>query len=97
MELTSFLPEIMLNMSFDELLYIIPNYYQFCYAVTIEENFLVAQKNILENLLNPFSKILLAKLNKLKIDTLKYNLNDVFFGITTKVCARKVIYSLSDY
>ena len=102
MELTSFLPEIMLNMSFDELLYIIPNYYQFCYAVTIEENFLAAQKKILENLLNPFSKILLAKLNNLKIEPLEYNLNDDNYIIfcrhaTTKgmYAPGKVIYSIT--
>ena len=101
-ELTSFLPEIMLHMSFDELLYIIPNYYQFCYAVTIEENFLVAQKRILENLLNPFYKILLAKLNNLKIEPLKYNLNDDNYVIfcrhaTTKgmYAPGKVIYSIT--
>ena len=75
-ELTDFLPEIMSNMSFDELLHIIPNYYQFCYTVTLEENFLIAQAKILEKLLNPFSKILINKLNELDIKPLKYNLND---------------------
>ena len=44
-ELTKFLPEIMSRMSFDQLLHIIPNYYQFCYTVTIEENFSIVQNN----------------------------------------------------
>ena len=55
-ELTKFLPEIMSKMSFDELLYIIPNYHQFCYTVTIEQNFLVAQNKILKIYLIHFLK-----------------------------------------
>ena len=74
-ELTKFLPEIMSKMSFDELLYIIPNYYQFYYTITIDQNYLVAQNKILKNLLNPFSKILISKLKELRIEPLKYNLN----------------------
>ena len=46
-ELTKYLPDIMSKMSFDELLYIIPNYYQFCYTITLDQNYLVAQNNIL--------------------------------------------------
>ena len=72
-ELTKFLPEIMSKMSFDDLLYIIPNYYQFCYTVTLEENFLIAQAKILKKLLNPFSKILINKINELDIN-LNYDL-----------------------
>lgn len=101
-ELTDFLPEIMFNMSFDELLHIIPNYYQFCYTVTLEENFLIAQAKILEKLLNPFSKILINKLNELDIKPLKYNLNDDNYlifcrhAITQGMYAPgKVIYSIT--
>ncbi len=75
-ELSKFLPEIMSSMSFDELLYLIPNYYQFCYTITLDQNYLVAQKKILNNLLNPFSEILISRLNELKIEPLKYTLND---------------------
>ena len=75
-ELTNFLPEIMSQMSFDELLLLIPNYYQFCYTITLDQNYLVAQNNILKNLLNPFSKILISRLKMLRIEPLIYNLND---------------------
>lgn len=92
-ELTNLLPEIMLYMSFDELLYIIPNYYQFCYAVTIEENFLITQRKILENLLNPFSKILIKKLKDLKIEPLKYNLNDDNYVIFCRHANTKGMYA----
>ena len=44
-ELTKFLPQIMSKMSFDDLLYIIPNYYQFCYTIT-HQNLFIAQNNI---------------------------------------------------
>ena len=75
-ELTKCLPEIMSKMSFDDLLYIIPNYYQFCYTITLDQNHLVAQNKILKNLLFPFSKILISRLNELSVVPLKYNLND---------------------
>lgn len=75
-ELTKFLPELMSKMSFDDLLYIIPNYYQFCYTITLDQNHLVAQNKILKNLLFPFSKILISRLNELSVEPLKYNLND---------------------
>ncbi len=75
-ELTKFLPQIMSKMSFDDLLYIIPNYYQFCYTITLDQNHLVAQNKILKNLLNPFSKILISRLKELRIGPLKYNLNE---------------------
>ena len=101
-ELTKFLPEIMSKMSFDDLLYIIPNYYQFCYTITLNQNYLVAQNKILKNLLNPFSKILISRLNELRIEPLKYNLNDdnyVIFcrhAITTGMYAPgSVIYSIT--
>ena len=95
-ELTKFLPEIMSKMSFNELLHIIPNYYQFCYTVTIEESFEVAQLKILKNLLNPFSKILISRLKELRIEPLKYNLNEDNYVIfcrhaTTKVCMRQEV------
>lgn len=92
-ELTKFLPEIMSKMSFDQLLHIIPNYYQFCYTVTIEENFLIAQNRILKNLLNPFSKILLSKLKELSIEPLKYNLNDENYAIVCRHATTKGIYA----
>ena len=92
-ELTKFLPEIMSRMSFDQLLHIIPNYYQFCYTVTIEENFLTAQNKILKKLLNPFSKILVSKLKELKIEPLKYNLNDKNYVIFCRHATTKGIYA----
>ena len=55
-QLTEFLPDIMSKMSFEELLYIVPNYYQFCYTVTIEKKFNESQNKILNKLLNPFLK-----------------------------------------
>ena len=42
-ELDNFIPDIMKEMTFEELLQVIPNYYQFCYTVTIEDNFSVNQ------------------------------------------------------
>ena len=92
-ELTKFLPEIMKMMSFDELFNIIPNYYQFCYTVTIEENFLDAQNKILKNLLNPFSKILIGKLKELKIEPLKYNLNHDNYVIFCRHAITKGVYA----
>ena len=101
-ELTKFLPEIMSKMSFDELLYVIPNYYQFCYTITLHQNHLVAQNKILKNLLYPFSKILISRLKELRIEPLKYNLNDDNFAIicrhatTTGMYAPgSVIYSIA--
>ena len=92
-ELTKFLPEIMKMMSFDELFNIIPNYYQFCYTVTIEENFLDAQNKILKNLLNPFSKILIGKLKELRIEPLKYDLNHDNYVIFCRHAITKGIYA----
>ncbi len=92
-ELTKFLPEIMSKMSFDELLYIIPNYHQFCYTVTIEQNFLVAQNKILKSLLNPFSKILKSKLKELRIEPLKYNLNNDNYVIFCRHASTKGMYA----
>ena len=42
-ELKNFIPDIMKEMTFEELMKVIPNYYQFCYTVNIEDNFLVNQ------------------------------------------------------
>ena len=74
-QLTEFMPDIMSKMSFEELLYIVTNYYQFCYTVTIEKNFIESQNKILNKLLNPFSKILLNKINELNIEPLKYKVD----------------------
>ena len=71
-QLTDFIPKIMNNMSFEELLYIIPNYYQFYYTVTIEDNYLVNQNKISKNLLVPFSESLIKILDKLNFVPLTY-------------------------
>lgn len=92
-ELTNSLPELMLHMSFDELLYLIPNYYQFCYTVTIEENFLEVQSKILKKLLNPFSKILTNKLKDLSIKPLEYNLNNNNYVIICKYAVTQGMYA----
>lgn len=75
-QLTEFIPDIMSKMSFEELLYIVPNYYQFCYTVTIEKKFIESQKKISNKLLKPFSKILLNKINELNVEPLKYKLEE---------------------
>ena len=92
-ELTNFLPELMMDMSFDELLYLIPNYYQFCYTVTIEEDFLDVQSKILKKLLNPFSKILQKKLNNLNIKPLEYNLFDNNYVIICRHAKTQGMYA----
>ena len=92
-ELTKFLPQIMSKMSFDDLLYIIPNYYQFCYTITLDQNYLVAQNKILKNLLNPFSKILISRLKELRIEPLKYNLNDDNYMICCRHATTKGMYA----
>lgn len=92
-ELTNFLPKLMSNMSFDELLYLIPNYYQFCYTVTIEENFLEVQSKILKKLLKPFSKILINKLNDLSIKPLEYDLNGDNYVIICRHAVTQGMYA----
>ena len=47
-------PETMRQMSFEELMYVIPLYYQFCYTVGIDNNFTINQNKIFEHLLIPF-------------------------------------------
>ena len=63
-ELKTLVYELMFEMSFEELLNVIPNYYQFCYTVSIEGNSLLNQSEISEHLLVPFSKILKKTLNQ---------------------------------
>ena len=71
-ELEDYMPKIMSNMNFEELMYIVPNYYQFCYTVTIEDNYEVTQNKISNKLLVPFSKILIKSMKKLNLTTLNY-------------------------
>ena len=86
-ELRNLVYELMFEMSLEELLYVIPNYYQFCYTVSIEDDFLLSQKKISEHLLIPFSKTLKKKLNQLNFKPLVY---DVFEDRYVIVCRHAV-------
>ena len=86
-ELRNLVYELMFEMSLEELLYVIPNYYQFCYTVSIEDDYLLNQKKISEHLLVPFSKTLKKKLNQLNFKPLVY---DVFEDRYVIVCRHAV-------
>ena len=92
-QLTEFIPDIMSKMSFEELLYIVPNYYQFCYTVTIEKKFTESQNKILNKLLNPFSKILLNKIKELNIQPIKYKLEEKNYLIICRDAATQGMYA----
>ena len=92
-QLTEFLPDIMSKMSFEELLYIVPNYYQFCYTVTIEKKFIESQKKISNKLLKPFSKILLNKINELNVEPLKYKLEENNYLIICRHASTQGMYA----
>ena len=80
-------------MSFNELLYIIPNYYQFCYTVTIEDNFLVNQNKISKKLLVPFSKSLINILHKLNFGPLSYEVFENRYVIICRHAVTKGMYA----
>ena len=84
---------MMNNMSFNELLYIIPNYYQFCYTVTIEDNFLVNQNKISKKLLVPFSKSLINILHKLNFGPLSYEVFENRYVIICRHAVTKGMYA----
>ncbi len=92
-ELKDFIPGIMQEMNFEELLQIIPNYYQFCYTVTIEDNFLANQNKILQNLLIPFSKILENAIHQLNIRPLSYDTIDDRYVIICRHALTKGMYA----
>jgi len=86
-ELKTLVNELMFEMSFEELLNVIPNYYQFCYTVSIEDNSLLNQSKISEHLLVPFSKMLKKTLNQLNFKPLFY---DVFEDRYVIICRHAV-------
>ena len=92
-ELDNFIPDIMKEMTFEELLQVIPNYYQFCYTVTIEDNFLANQNEILQNLLMPFSKILENTIHQLNIRPLSYDIIDDHYVIICRHALTKGMYA----
>ena len=92
-ELIDIIPEMMNNMSFNELLYIIPNYYQFCYTVTIEDNFSVNQNKISKKLLVPFSKSLINILHKLNFGPLSYEVFENRYVIICRHAITKGMYA----
>ncbi|MDA9148534.1 glycosyltransferase [Alphaproteobacteria bacterium] len=92
-ELTSFIPEIMNEMTFDELMHIIPNYYQFCYTVTIEGGFLKNQIYIKKKLLLPFSKTVTKKLDSLDLQPLNYNTVDDNYLLICRHAVTKGMYA----
>ena len=92
-ELIDIIPEMMNNMSFNELLYIIPNYYQFCYTVTIEDNFSVNQNKISKKLLVPFSKSLINILQKLNFGPLSYVVFENRYVIICRHAITKGMYA----
>ena len=92
-ELKNFIPDIMKEMTFEELLQVIPNYYQFCYTVNIEDNFLVSQNKILQNLLIPFSKIIENSIHELNIKPLSYDIIDDRYVIICRHALTKGMYA----
>lgn len=92
-ELDNFIPDIMKEMTFEELLQVIPNYYQFCYTVTIEDNFSANQNEILQNLLMPFSKILENTIHQLNIRPLSYDIIDDHYVIVCRHALTKGMYA----
>ena len=92
-ELIEFIPGIMNKMSFEELFYIIPNYYQFWYTVTIEDNFIVNQDKINKNLLHPFSKSLQNFLDKSNYKPLSYEINENHYVIICRHAVTRGMYA----
>ena len=92
-ELKAFIPEIMRKMSFEELMYVVPIYYQFCYTVGIEKNFMINQKQISEHLLVPFSKLLQKTLDKLNLKPLCYDINENRYVIICRHAVTKGMYA----
>jgi hypothetical protein len=92
-ELKDFIPDIMKEMTFEELMQVIPNYYQFCYTVTIDENFLANQNKISQNLLMPFSKILTNAIHKLNMSPLSYDIIDDRYVIICRHALTKGMYA----
>jgi hypothetical protein len=92
-ELNDFIPDIMKEMTFEELMQVIPNYYQFCYTVTIDENFLLNQNKISQNLLMPFSKILTNAIHDLNMLPLSYDIIDDRYVIICRHALTKGMYA----
>ena len=92
-ELNGLIPDIMKEMTFEDLFQVIPNYYQFCYTVNINDNFLANQNKILQNLLMPFSKILANTINQLNIKPLSYDIVDDRYVIICRHALTKGMYA----
>jgi len=102
-ELIKCLPEIMKKMSFDELMEIIPNFYQFCYTISLDQFFEKNQNEIREKVLIPFSLKLKTSLKKLDLkplyfETIKENYLIICRHALTKgsYAPGAVIYSMTD-
>ena len=83
----------MLQMSFEELMYVIPLYYQFCYTVGVENNFIINQNKILQHLLIPFSKVLKKTLDELNFKPLFYDIYENRYVIICRHALTKGMYA----
>ena len=85
--------KIILALNLNELLTIIPNLYQFFYTITLNNNYLESQKNILNHLLIPFSRVLPKLLIQNSFKNITYNVEENHYLIICRHAVTQGIYA----
>ena len=85
--------KIILALNLNELLTIIPNLYQFFYTITLNNNYLESQKNILDHLLIPLSRILPKLLIQNSFKNITYNVEENHYLIICRHAVTQGIYA----
>ena len=85
--------KIVYALNLNDLLYLIPNLYQFFYTITLNNFYLDSQKKISNYLLIPYSKVLLELLSQNNFKKITYNVEENHYLIICRHAVTRGMYA----